>query len=225
MIVKSKGIVLSYMKYGDTSIIARIFTEDQGYGSYIVNSIRSQKSKKSIGYFQPFTMLDLVLYVKETRDLQRISEFKSHHPLHHIHQDLIKSTITLFLTEVFSKLLQSEQSPNPELYNFAEESIKTFDGLKTRVENFHLQFLLKVGPFLGYAIDDIDNLFSSTDKLAPSHENHGVMDLLMKEPYGYEIKMAREDRASMLDTILEYYEHHAHISKPKSLEVLRSVLN
>lgn len=225
MIVKSKGIVLSYMKYGDTSIIARIFTEDQGYGSYIVNSIRSQKSKKSIGYFQPFTMLDLVLYVKETRDLQRISEFKSHHPLHHIHQDLIKSTITLFLTEVFSKLLQSEQSPNPELYNFAEESIKAFDVLESRVENFHLQFLLKVGPFLGYAIDDIDNLFSSTEKLAPSHENHGVMDLLMKEPYGYEIKMSRENRANMLDTILEYYEHHAHISKPKSLEVLRSVLN
>lgn len=225
MIVKSKGIVLSYMKYGDTSIIARIFTEDQGYGSYIVNSIRSQKSKKSIGYFQPFTMLDLVLYVKETRDLQRISEFKSHHPLHHIHQNLTKSTITLFLTEVFSKLLQSEQSPNPELYNFAEESIKAFDALETRVENFHLQFLLKVGPFLGYAIDDIDNLFSSTDKLAPSHENHGVMDLLMKEPYGYEIKMSRENRAIMLDTILEYYEHHAHISKPKSLEVLRGVLN
>ncbi len=225
MIVKSKGIVLSYMKYGDTSIIARIFTEDQGYGSYIVNSIRSQKSKKSIGYFQPFTILDLVLYVKETRDLQRISEFKSHHPLHHIHHDLTKSSITLFLTEVFSKLLQSEQSPNPELYNFAEESIKAFDTLEFRVENYHLQFLLKVGPYLGFAIDDIDNLFSSTDKLAPSHENHAIMDLLMNEPYGYEIKMTRENRANMLDTILEYYQHHAHISKPKSLAVLRSVLN
>ena len=58
------GIVLSYMRYGDTSIIARIFTEESGYGSYIVNSVRSQKSKKSIGYFQPFTILDMLLYVK-----------------------------------------------------------------------------------------------------------------------------------------------------------------
>ena len=225
MIVKSKGIVLSYMKYGDTSIIARIFTEEGGYGSYIVNSIRSQKTKKSIGYFQPFTILDLVLYVKETRDLQRISEFKSHHPLHHIHQDMVKSSITLFLTEVFSKLLQSEQSPNPDLYGFAEESIKTFDVLKSGVGNFHLQFLLKIGPFLGYAIDDIDNLFSSTDKLTPSHENHEIMDALMKEPYGHEVKMNRESRGVMLDIVLDYYQHHAHIARPKSLEVLRSVLN
>ena len=78
MIAKTKGIVLSYMKYGDNSIIARIFTEEYGYGSYIVNSIRSQKSKKSIGYFQPFSILELVLYVKETRDLQRISESVSY---------------------------------------------------------------------------------------------------------------------------------------------------
>ncbi|MEO9872211.1 DNA repair protein RecO [Ekhidna sp.] len=225
MIVKSKGIVLSYMKYGDTSIIARIFTEESGYGAYIVNSIRSQKSKKSIGYFQPFTILDLVLYVKETRDLQRISEFKSFYPLHHIHQDLVKSSITLFLTEVFSKLLQSEQSPNPELYKFAEESIKQFDLLDKGVSNFHLQFLLKIGPFLGYAIDDIDNLFSSTDKLVPSTENHEIMDALLKESYGYDFKMAREVKGILLDTILEYYQHHAHISKPKSLEVLRSVLH
>lgn len=225
MIIKSKGIVLSYMKYGETSIIARIFTEGGGYGSYIVNSIRSQKSKKSIGYFQPFTILDLVLYVKETRDLQRISEFKSHYPLHHIHQDLVKSSITLFLTEVFSKLLQSEQSPNPELYVFAEESIKSFDKLDAGVGNFHLQFLLKMGPFLGYAIDDIDTLFSSTDRLSPSNENHEILDALMKESYGSDIKMSREARNVMLDSILGYYQHHAHITKPKSLEVLRSILN
>lgn len=225
MIIKSKGIVLSYMKYGETSIIARIFTEGGGYGSYIVNSIRSQKSKKSIGYFQPFTILDLVLYVKETRDLQRISEFKSHYPLHHIHQDLVKSSITLFLTEVFSKLLQSEQSPNPELYVFAEESIKSFDKLDSGVGNFHLQFLLKMGPFLGYAIDDIDTLFSSTDRLSPSNENHEILDALMKESYGSDIKMSREARNVMLDSILGYYQHHAHITKPKSLEVLRSILN
>ncbi|MEO9483152.1 MAG: DNA repair protein RecO [Ekhidna sp.] len=225
MIVKSKGIVLGYMKYGDTSIIARIFTEEGGYGSYIVNSIRSQKSKKSIGHFQPFTILDLVLYVKETRDLQRISEFKSHYPLHHIHQDLVKGSITLFLTEVFSKLLQSEQSPNPELFVFAEDAIKSFDQLTEGVGNFHLQFLLKLGPFLGYAIDDIDNLFSSTDRLPPTNENHEIMDALMKESYGYEVKMTRDSRSLMLDSILLYYQHHAHISKPKSLEVLRSVLN
>ncbi|MEP0986059.1 DNA repair protein RecO [Ekhidna sp.] len=225
MIVKSKGIILGYMKYGDTSIITRVFTEENGYGSYIVNAIRSQKSKKSIGYFQPFSMLDMVLYVKETRDLQRISEFKNHHPLHHIHSDHTKSSITLFLAEVFSRLLQSEQSPNVQLFNFTMESIKVFDQLKVGVANFHLQFLLKVGPFLGYAIDDIDTLFSSADRTAPSSEEFQRIGSLMQEPYGTDIPMSRNSRNEILDAIINYYQHHAHISRPKSLDVLRSILN
>ncbi|WP_420316950.1 DNA repair protein RecO [Ekhidna sp.] len=225
MVVKSKGIVLGYLKYGDNSIIVRIFTEEYGYGSYIVNSIRSQKSKKSIGYFQPFSILDLVMYVKETRDLQRISEFKNNYPLHHLHTDSSKSAVTLFLTEVFSKLLQSEQSPNPQLFSFTEESIKKFDYLEEGVANFHLQFLLKVGPYLGYAVDEIEHLFSSTEQTTPSSEEFHRMESLMKEDYGTKIEMNRNSRNAILDAILNYYQHHAHIPKPKSLEILRSILN
>ena len=225
MIVKSKGIVLSYIKYGDTSIIARIFTEELGYGSFIVNSVRSQKSKKSIGYFQPFSILDLVIYVKESRDLQRVSEFKNHRPLHHLHQDMTKSTITLFLTEVFSKLLQHEPSPNPELYHFAEESIVAFDKIREGVANFHLQFLLKLGSHLGYEIVEAESLFSSIDKLSPHTDDHDLLESMLKDPYGGVYHLNRAIRNKMLDAILEFYTHHAHIPKPKSLEVVRSVLN
>ena len=225
MIVKSKGIVLSYMKYGDTSIISRIFTEERGYGSYIVNAIRSKNSKKSIGHFQPFSILDLVFYIKESRDLQRVSEFKNHYPLHQLHQDPIKGVVVMFLSEVFSKLLQSEQAPDAHLYSFVEDSIKVFDLLEKGMGNFHLQFLLKLGPYLGYAIDDIDNLFDSTDRMVPSQGWQMNMDLLNKEPYGADIPLSRASRNEMLDIIINYYQHHAHMNSPKSLEVLRSILN
>lgn len=225
MVVKSKGIVLGYMKYGDTSIIARIFTEGYGFGSYIVNSIRSQKSKRSIGYFQPFSILDLVLYVKETRDIQRISEFKNRHPLHHLHQDMVKSSITLFLSEVFSKLLQSEQSPNTDLYAFTEESIKVLDLMDLNIANFHLQFLLKIGPFLGYAIQDVDRIFSSIGQTAPPSDWREVMQKLNDEAYGAEIPLSRDRRNELLSVILNFYQYHAHIGKPKSLEVLQRILS
>lgn len=225
MVVKSRGIVLSYIKYGDSSIIARVFTEDFGYGSYIVNSIRSQKSKRSIGYFQPFSILDLVIYRKESRDLQRISEFKNVMPLHNIHQDLTKSSITLFLSEVFSKLLHFETSPNPTLYQFAESSIKTFDSLEKGVGNFHLQFLMKLGSYLGYEIEAADSLYSSMNKLPPSSEDHHYLERMISDPYGSTYGLNRTIRNEMMDAVLNFYQHHANISKPKSLEVLRSVLN
>lgn len=225
MIVKTKGVVLSYMKYGDSSIIARIFTEEYGFGSFIVNSIRSQKSKKSIGYFQPFTILELVLYVKETRDLQRISEFKNHLPLHSIHRDMTKSVITLFLTEVFSKLLQFDHSQNMPLYQFVEDSVKELDAISTGIADFHLQFLLKIGPYIGFEIEEAESLFSSIDKLSPTTDNHPLLERMIQEPYGNVFELNRTKRNVMLDAILDYYQHHAHISRPKSLEVLRSVLN
>jgi len=225
MIEKSKGIVLSYIKYKDTSIIARIFTEQHGFGSFIVNSIRSQKSSKSIGYFQPFCILDLVLYIKESRELQRISEFRNHIPLHSIHSDFTKGSITLFLAEVFSKLLQTEQAANQGLYAFAEASIKTFDLLKTGIGNFHIQFLLKLASHLGFEIEEADHLFSSIDKLVPQSDGHLILERMLKDPYGTPYDLNRTIRNDIVESILHFYGHHAQIRWPKSLAVLRSVLN
>ena len=43
MLEKTRGIVLSTVKYGETSIIAAIFTEQFGRQSYMINGIRSSK--------------------------------------------------------------------------------------------------------------------------------------------------------------------------------------
>jgi len=225
MVIKTNGIVLNYIKYGDTSIIVRIFTEELGYGSFIVNSIRSQKSKKSIGHFQPFSILELVVYVKESRDLQRISDFKNHIPLHAIHQNFTKSAITLFLTEVLSKLLQNEPSSNPDLYHFISRSIIEFDALSSGVENFHLQFLLKIATHLGFAFDEFETLFTSIDKLVPHADGEHVLEKLIIEPYGVSLKANRTVRNEIIDIMLNYFQHHMNLPRPKSLTVLRSVLN
>ena len=58
------GIVLNYIKYGDTSIICKIYTEQYGLQSYIINGVRNSKSK-NIGLFQPLNILDMVVYYKK----------------------------------------------------------------------------------------------------------------------------------------------------------------
>ena len=45
MTEKTRGLVLSYIKYKETSIICKIFTESFGIQSYIINGIRNSKSK------------------------------------------------------------------------------------------------------------------------------------------------------------------------------------
>jgi recombinational DNA repair protein (RecF pathway) len=64
---KTKGIVLSCLKYGDTSIIASIYTELFGVKSYIVKGIRkaNKKGASNINYFFPAAILDLQVYNNE----------------------------------------------------------------------------------------------------------------------------------------------------------------
>ena len=49
MTEKTRGLVLSFIKYKETSIICKIFTESFGVQSYIINGIRNSKSK-NIGF-------------------------------------------------------------------------------------------------------------------------------------------------------------------------------
>ena len=155
----------------------------------------------------------------------QLGTFKNQIPLHSLHSDFTKSAITLFLTEVFSKLLQQEQSPNQSLYAFTEASICTLDTLESGLSNFHIQFLLKLAPYLGFEIESAENMFSSMDKLVPNTDGHELLQKLLSDPYGAVYNLNKEIRYQMIESILHFYQHHAQISWPKSLQVLRSVLN
>ena len=53
---ESRAIALSYIKHGESSIIAKLFTEKKGLQSFIIKGVRSNKSKKKLGLFQPLEL-------------------------------------------------------------------------------------------------------------------------------------------------------------------------
>ena len=46
MLVSTEAIVLSYLKYSETSIIVKCFTQSDGLKSYLIKGVRSAKKKK-----------------------------------------------------------------------------------------------------------------------------------------------------------------------------------
>ena len=111
MIIKTKGIVLSYIKYGETSIICKIFTETISIQTFIINGIRKSKSK-NIALYQPLTILDLVIYHKESSGIQRIKEAKL---------DVIYKTLHLDIKKISNLLGQQVKQPTHK-----ENKIKHF---------------------------------------------------------------------------------------------------
>lgn len=229
MLYKTQGIVLNYIKYGETSIIVKIFTEDFGLNSYIVNSVRSAKGKTKIAFFQPLTHLDLVVYENKKGTLKRISEMKCPQPLISIPTDIRKTSIGIFMTEILVKCLHDHEE-NKALFSFLQQAILMLEHLEKKYGNFHLQFLLKFARFLGFepssSQEIIDELKEGGFKIKHWPESIDAMNDLIGSPFENQIHITNHQRGDILQDLLSFYQLHvAGLGKIKSVEVLSEVLN
>ena len=229
MLQKTRGIALSYLRYRETSIIARIYTEEFGLQSYIVNSVRTARSKNNrIALFQPLTLLDMVVYNKPDRDLHRLSELKTSYPFQSLPFEVAKSTIAMFVTEMLSKVLK-EEAGSPVLFGFLVESVVFLEEARTDYENFHLAFLLKLSFFLGFGPESArefeDQLRENSYPYLPDNEMNTALNTILRQPLGTPIKLSRSARNELLDALVTYYHIHIDsLGEVKSLPVLREVL-
>jgi DNA repair protein RecO (recombination protein O) len=228
MLHKTKGIVLSTIKYRDTSLICKFYTEQFGIQTYIENGVRSKRAKNKIALFQPLTLLDLVVYRKENSDINRISEMKVTHPFQSIPYDVHKSTIAIFLTEVLSKVLQEEEE-NVSLFNFMYKSILFLDNQEQAYFNFHLQFLSELTRYLGFASSNARELI---DELTP-YSNISIspqitvkLDALLNSHIHDPLELNASQRRDLLQLLIKHYQIHSNALKEiKSLPILQEVLS
>ena len=95
MIYSTKGIVLRTVKYGETSVIAAIFTEMFGIQSYIVNGVRAHGKTSKAHFFQPSSILEMQVYHSELKNLQRIKDLNWSYLYRNILSDVTKNAVAL----------------------------------------------------------------------------------------------------------------------------------
>ncbi len=241
MLHKTRGIVFNKTKYSETSIIIKIYTEKFGLQSYIVRGVRKAKSKFSSALFDHLSLLDLVVYKREKSNLQNLKEVKRDYQFRTIHQDIIKSSILIFLNEILLKSIKEEES-NPSLFNFISDSIKTLDNSEHPV-NFHIAFMIKLTRFLGFfpqnnysGYNQHFNLQEGIFQQNPLSDRNISVDLplsktlsnLIKIPLGEHghISISSAIRKEIISKLITYYELHLPGFKNiKSHHVLREVLS
>jgi DNA repair protein RecO (recombination protein O) len=225
MLYKTGGIALSYIKFKETSIIARVFTEAFGMQSYIVNGIRSKNAKTRIALFQPLTLLDLVVYHNKKKDINRISEIKCTYNFHSIPFNIKKTSIALFLTELLNHALIDE-GENEALFEFIHESIRYLDAIEKDYENFHLQFMMRLSKYLGiYPQTAVGLLKEIGHSKIHSTEFSDQLDFLLQSKFDEHIRLSKSTRNELLKAILDYYRfHYDSIKEIKSIQVLKEVL-
>jgi DNA repair protein RecO (recombination protein O) len=225
--MKTEGIVLSLIKYKETSIITKIYTEQLGLRTYIVNGIRSNRSRGKSALYQPLSILELDVYEQINKNIQRISEAKSAVPYRSIPFDISKTTVAIFLSEVLTKLLMNDEQRDSRKYKFIATSLEFFDSTIVNTNTFHIQFLAKMAKFSGIQITSIHNLLDQIRHICDikvSYLDQVLIDQLLASPYDHQLKLSSRQRQISLNLLLEYYQlHENHLGNLNSLEILQEV--
>lgn len=239
MQVTTKAIVLTSIKYGDTSLIVKVFTESDGLKSYLLRGVlASKKGKVKKALFQPLSQLEIVANHKNKGSLESIKEAKLHYHYQSLHTNIVKNALALFLAEMLANSIFEEET-NKELFHYLEASLQWLD-MHTEISNFHLFFLIVLTKFLGF-YPDTDNIdapyfdlqegeFLSITSLNPSLSGENLMFFKSFLGINFDaistVKMKKSNRQELLNSLVSYYELHLQgFRKPKSLAVLNEVFS
>ncbi len=242
MIYSTKGIVLRSIKYGETSVIASVFTETFGIQSYLINGVRTSGKTAKAHFFQPSALLDLQVYHNDLKNLQRIKELKWSVIYKNILSDVTRNAVALFMVELLHKCLNQPEA-NADLFHFCEDSFLQLDEAPDEITaNFPIYFALQLTQFFGLSL--FDN-YSEKRKIFDlqegsfAEENHSSLHTLNTETSYLlsqllkaihpndlaEIKLNRNLRADILKGIQSYYSWHIpEFGKMKTLPILSAIL-
>ena len=244
-VYNTKGIVLRTVKYGETSIIAAIYTEVFGLQSYLINGVRtsSKKGPGKASLFQPAAMLDMVVYHNDLKNLQRIKEFKWGFLYQHIFSDVLKNAVALFMVELLSKTIKQPEQ-NPDLFYFIEDGFIHLDkSEQSVVANYPLFFALHLAALFGLRFADSytpQKNFLDLQEGEFVHEQP-VHPYFLGDPFSYTtsqllktqqphelstILLNQETRRILLNAYQQFYALHIQdFGTMKTLPVLQEVLN
>ena len=152
MLVETDAIVISTLKYNDSSLIVSCYCKRLGLKSFIVKGIL--KSKKGLirrSFFQPLNILAIITNYQKNKSqkLHFFKEIKIVEPLQKIHLDIKKNNTALFISEILRKTLPEDGGINIKLFDFLRKSILDLER-KIISSAFYLKFLIELSGFLGF---------------------------------------------------------------------------
>ena len=241
MLQKTKGIILHQIKYTDSGVIVQFYTRDFGRQPVLIRGMHNRKSGRHNALFQPAFILDLVIYYKESREVQMLKDFSVAYAPARIYSDVRKSCIAVFLSEILSAVLR-EESPNIELFDYIEHSIRYLDQCDEEYSNFPIAFLTGLTRYLGFepaVRDDPSKKFfdmrnGSFLALPPSHPDYcetQISEILARFfsvtfDEMQDIPLTGKLRNELLGTMIRYFGIHLPLLKRvNSIEILREIFS
>ena len=232
MIEKTRGIVLHTLKYGDSSLISHVYTDNFGRQSFLIKGARNKKSGTSFALFLPLNILEIEFYHKTTSSLNKTKEISISKTYLNLNSDPHKTPITLFISELLYKILKEENS-NTSLFEFFCHSFDFFDRIRTNYIDFLIIFLIRLAEYEGFAptdnfseknncfniskgifehIEIEDNLLKTEVEkiILPSDAYHFFNYLRSDYDKIDDFSIDNQMKLNILNKLIEYFKIHIH---------------
>ena len=238
---QSKAIVLHQIKYSESSIILKVYTETEGLLTFIVKGVRGKKGKLRSAQFQTLNLIDISYKKSKKSQLRNIIDVSVSEPFTDLLFDPIKRSVGIFTAELIQQSIREEE-PNKELFNFLYSSIHWLDLTKQNCSHFHLLFMMKLAKYLGFnprlagysekGCFDLQQGVFSLQK--PTHLHYLDSNELIawkqlfdtKLDFLGELKFSNALKRSLVQSLMMYYKLHlTHFKELNSHQVLHTVFN
>jgi DNA repair protein RecO (recombination protein O) len=240
MLGKLRAIVISTIPYSENSVVLKCYTDLYGIQSYMVNGVRSKKGAIKPSQLQVLSLLELDTFHQQNKNLQRIKELKCSPTLYHIHFDLLKSSIALFISELLNKCLKEENQVDKQLFDFLFNTIQFIDLQESSLANVPCFFMAHLSKYLGFFPENFhekDRMFFSLREGLFVDSNEFTSEVLSKQESDllkrllnsnlsnlFEIETSREIRKQLLEALIRYYQIHLHqFSELNSNRILNEI--
>lgn len=147
-IVKTRAIVLRRLDFGDTSRIAHFFTEEFGKLTAMVKGAKSPKSKTGLA-IDLLNVVELVLYKKDTREVQLVSQVEMLKHFSSIRDDFEKYKFASAVIELLSTLI-TESEPHPKLFEGSVKILSLIDSSNQSPKILFVKYFFFFLKELGY---------------------------------------------------------------------------
>ncbi|PKD45079.1 DNA repair protein RecO [Rhodohalobacter barkolensis] len=239
MITKTEAIVLRTVEYQESSIIATLFTHKHGKIAVIAKGARKPKSKFS-AFLVPGQMLEVVYYMKQTRQVQTLSDVSYLKKLDNIRLDLQKMALATITLELTSQLLHDNEVNEP-LFQFLSVMLPWINK-QDEVSRIMFPYIqIRLAQLLGIGIQNVIEEHDSVNmgyiniesgtlssqpveseavKLTPKQFHFVRESLKSMKSSIFDIDLSTNELKSLIDYLDKYFRYHIEGVKPRKSDAI-----
>ncbi len=137
---KTKGIILKSIKFKENSKILNILTKDYGLVPFIAKGANNKKNK-FFGKTEVFSLVEIVFTLKETRQVQTITDINIEHFFYSFIQDYNKLNFAYLIDDILLKTLLEYKKIEKIFYNVIDIFYKLDELNAKYIPNLYFIFL------------------------------------------------------------------------------------